>query len=193
MSFSRIPKITGGPGNLAISVEWLTSHLRFDIGDEDSLIMGYIQAATDYWQKYTNQLFITQEVTQKFSCFEEMLSTPLYWWPVQDIESITYIKTDNSESVDIKSLFELNDYADPVYICLADDASTPTDLKTGQNVITLKYNAGYGDTDIDIPHNIRQAIRLEASRHFSQRVNEQQSREMSSLAHQLMSLEKRKV
>ena len=116
---NAFPKRIQDPAEEPVSVEWLTSHLRFDIGDEDNLVAGYIKAARDYYEEITRTAFITQTWEIKLNkWWVDDYVIPS--WPVQSIESIIYTKDDDSTSLDVKSLFELDLYSDPCFLRLAD-------------------------------------------------------------------------
>lgn len=185
---SRVPKITTGPAKEPITVEDLADHLNYSKTSKLGLLEKFIKAATEHWQKYTRQLFITQDVTEKYNCWGEV--GDLYYWPVQSIVSVTYKNTSDG-TTNITSKFELNDYADPACIALKDGESLPSDMKDGLNVITVVVRCGYGDDETDVPWNISQAISLLAAAFFINRKNPEKRREMWSLAHELMALEKR--
>lgn len=166
---SAFPKRIVDPAKEPVSVDWLKSHLRFDIDNEDTLISDYIKATTSYYEELTRTAFITQTLEVKLNDF-----WPEYYmipnWPIQEVLSVTYTKFDNSQSADIKNLFKIDLYSDPCWLTYHDGFGID-DLKDDFNVITIRYKAGFGDDETDVPEAIRQAIRLRASAFFGNRTD----------------------
>jgi uncharacterized phiE125 gp8 family phage protein len=163
------PKLITAPATEPVDAEWLKSHLRFDIEDEDGLIDQYISAARQYYEQFCQVSMITQTHEEQLQYWWEGCHE-LYWWPVISISSIKYVDEDNVESSDIQSLFDVDLVNRPAVIQLKDGVDYPDDLKTGLNVIKIRYVSGFGAATA-VPALLKQAITLRASASFANRLN----------------------
>ncbi len=158
------PIQTTPPANLPVSLTDAKLHLRVDHDDEDLLIDGLIEAATDHldgWTGILGRCLEEQEWRQDFDWFAQVIRLPL--WPVNSISSITWrdiagqIATVHSDDYALKS------DALGAYVRFKDGFSYPNGLH--QNAaISVTFNAGYpqaGDPlESTVPAAIKAAILL---------------------------------
>lgn len=164
------PKLITAPAKEPVSVEWLLSHLRFDIGDEDTLVDGFIKASRSHYEKVTDVSFISQTHEESMHQWWEDCHE-LYWWPLQTIVSVSYHKEGETEYTNITDRFEIDTYNDPGLLRLKKGQDFPSDIKDAFNSIKIQYVSGFGDDEEDVPEAIRHAIRLRASSFFKNRTD----------------------
>lgn len=174
-------KIITAPVNLPVTLTDMKAYLRVDTSDDNDLITSLIKAAASLVRNHIKRALITETLELQLDRFnpeygdERLLAlgsgmhtghvasylsgngyVDLQFPPVQSITSITTYDTSNSSSVFSSSNYTLDTERGRVF--LNDGQSWPTDLRD-RAAIQIRYVAGYGDDDTDIPDAIRQAIR----------------------------------
>lgn len=147
--------VTVPPANLAVTLEQVKFHLRLDPTDtsqDDYLTTLLIPAAMQCFEAYTRRILITTT----FRTVQNYLYTSLELFrsPFQSLTSYKY--TVNGSLVDIDaSLYYV--YLKPEYarILLKDGEQYPTNGDDILQGIEAIFKAGFGDTNADIPTDIK--------------------------------------
>ena len=151
------PVRTSAPAALPVSLAEAKAHLRVDHDDDDALIAGLIQAATDHldgWSGVLGRCLVTQTWRQDFDAFASCLPLPL--GPVSAIASVTYRNTAGQlATVDSSDYSLRTDAGGRTYVRFQDDFSTPGDLYEVA-ALSITYTAGYET----VPAPIKTAILL---------------------------------
>lgn len=168
------------PGALPVAVADVKTYLRINTSDDDAMIQGFIEAATDIVEKYTGRKLITQTWQQFMDAFPQNSrldalpegvtdgalseyitgadSFELLLFPVQ---SVTHLKTydgANTAYTMSSSEYFLDSSAEPARLALANDSSWPTTLLRTVNGIEVQFVVGYGLSGTSVPYGLKQAI-----------------------------------
>jgi uncharacterized phiE125 gp8 family phage protein len=151
------------PDGEPLTVDDVKVHLKVPFTDEDGLIAGLISAARERAEAVTGRQLKTatwQLGQDRTPCEALILPKP----PLQEVEFVKYISLDNVLTVWSSANYEVDAPAGPF---AGFGRLQPTPLTSWPSVYDGKFNAlqvrfvaGYGDEDEDVPSAIRQAMLL---------------------------------
>lgn len=118
------------------------AHLRVTASSEDTLITGYLAAATAWIERYTGRKLAAAAVTETFTAFGDYIELSV--GPVNSITSVTYLDAEG----DSQTLADTRLQDGKIYKPLT---GWPSILQ--YSTITVVYNAGYATT----PKELEQA------------------------------------
>lgn len=161
------PRQTVGPAESPVSLADFKLAQRVDYDDEDTIVQGYLDAATahfDGWQGVLGRPLVTQTWSYGFSCWSRRLPIAM---PNTQSVTVTYRDSEDQEQTVAPSEYELvaesggdalvfHDFSAPQ---LFDDAEYP---------ITVTAVQGFGAA-IDVPQPIKAAIMLLAGHWYEHR------------------------
>ena len=158
---------TVAPTLQVISVATFKQHARIDVDDDDTLIAEYLEAATEYVEKYQNRCWRQATYQAVYDCFP---SDGVFYMPVPPLVSVTSIVY--TDSAGDSQTLSTDYYA-------VDAASQPgrVSLKFGQlwpstydqlGSITITFVAGYSSVS-DVPARVKQVVRLLAANSYENR------------------------
>ena len=184
-------KLVTAPAALPVAVADVKTYLRINTSDDDAMLSGFIEAATDIVEKYTGRRLITQTWAQFMDAFpqnsridalpdgvtEGAISEYVYGadsfelllFPVQ---SITHLKTydpANTAYTMSSSDYFLDTASEPCRLALANDASWPTTLLRAIKGIEVQFVVGYGASGSAVPFGLKQAIMEIVGKFYSSR------------------------
>jgi len=136
------------------------NHLKVDFTDDDSLIDLYISAATSVAEKHTWRQLITATYELSLNDFPDAdgpITIPRP--PLQSIVSITYTDTDGNSQTLSASKYQVDTIREPGQVWPETTESWPAVEDERINAVTVKFKAGYGDNESDVPQQIRHAIK----------------------------------
>jgi uncharacterized phiE125 gp8 family phage protein len=148
------------------------NHLNIDYGDDDRLISGLIQAATDYIDGYNGILggraLVTQTWRVQLNAWPcDVIRLPLA--PVQSVSSITYYDADNVQQAFAASgNWALYSDVNAPYVALLSGGSWPTSYYTRLDAIAVTFVAGYGPAKA-VPQAIKLAVMQLAAHWYENR------------------------
>ena len=146
------------PAALPVALQEARDHLRVDHTAEDSLIEGYIAAATDRLdgaEGYLGRALITQVWELALDSFPTQLRLPLP--PCQAIEAISYIAPDGTaDTLDPASYIATGLGSATGAILLFPNGTPPTARRP--DAVTIRFTAGFGTAAATVPAAIRAAI-----------------------------------
>ncbi|PHR57925.1 MAG: hypothetical protein COA43_11150 [Robiginitomaculum sp.] len=148
------PKLVTAPLTYPVDIADVKQHLRVGHADDDTLINGYIAAATGYLDGYVGILgrcLILQTWEQVFDAFSACMRLPLL--PAYSIEEISYTNTAGDQETLAEASYEVLADALGAYVSIL---NTPSNV-SGR--VTITYIAGYGD-ETKVPAPIKAAIML---------------------------------
>jgi uncharacterized phiE125 gp8 family phage protein len=127
---------------------------------EDDYIKSLIKAAREYCQDFQNRAYITQtwELWLDEWPGKDFFKIPLP--PLQDITEILYYGTDDYEYTMDDDDYFIDDKSEPGRVCLNYGKSWPGVTLRSHNGICITFEAGYGDTAVDVPEKVKQAMLL---------------------------------
>ena len=147
------------PAVLPVTLDEAKAHLRVDFAEDDAAIEAYLRAAAERYDGRDGLLgrcLISQTwelVLDRFPVAE--IEIPL--GPVSSVVSITYVRTDGTDTVISPETYVVDQGGTPAWIVPFVRGSWPATMAT-INAVTVRFVAGFGDGPADVPATIRQAI-----------------------------------
>lgn len=152
-----------------ISLAQAKSQCRVDITDDDIYILGLVEGATELVQTITRRALITQTWDWVFDAFPSSRELIVPLPPLQSVTSVKYYDEDDTEATMSSDDYIVDTDTEPGRIVLRNDASWPsTTLRAARGVI-MRFVAGYGDDEEDVPMPIRNAIKLIVGHYYENR------------------------
>lgn len=162
-----------------VSLEEAKDHLRVSDACEDGLIVGLIQAAREYVERFTSRQLITATWAQKLDAFpacrlynhytkvpeSDLIRLPKP--PLQSVSSITYVDTAGVTQTLDPAKYIVDTTEEPARLAPAFGQSWPS-TRQQLNAVTITFIAGYG-LDSLVPSGIRTAMKLLMSNWFENR------------------------
>jgi uncharacterized phiE125 gp8 family phage protein len=81
-------------------------------------------------------------------------------WPLQSVTSIKYTDENNVQATFASSNYVVDTYSEPGRVRLKSSATWPSTTLAALNGLAVEFVAGYGDTPVDLPQRLRQAVLL---------------------------------
>ena len=179
--------ITAPPGNLPVTLEEVKAQARYDLPDEDALILGYARAATEHAEIFLNRALITRSYQLALDDWAAEIRLPMP--DLISVQSIKYDDADGTEQTADPALYQVSTARLPGTIKLNPNQTWPA-LTTAKDMdrIRIDYTAGYGPNPTDVPTQIRQGVLYAAAHYFTERqpVSTQQMREIPGTASALL-------
>lgn len=153
---SPAPVRTVAPTDAPVTLAEAKAHCRVDHTDDDTLIQGLIDAATDHIDGYTGTLgraVMTQTWRQDFACFSDLMRLPLR--PVQYYESIAFFDAENGEQSADSDIYGLYSDALGPYMALL-PGMTPPATYSRRDAVSVTFVCGADEA----PAAIKQAVLL---------------------------------
>jgi uncharacterized phiE125 gp8 family phage protein len=141
------------PANLTVSMATAKSFLRVDWTDEDVTIMSLLKSATETGEELARRAFITQTLEQTFDDWPADSLLTLWRPPLQSVTSVKYTDEDNVEAP--WTDYRTDSKSEPGVILFN---SLPDVALAESGAITVRFVAGYGNSETDVPERIKQAI-----------------------------------
>jgi uncharacterized phiE125 gp8 family phage protein len=150
------------PPTQQIPTAELRAQCRITGTAEDSLLVGYLEAAVGYAQHYTGRSIGQQTLELALDEWPDG-AVELPRGPVLEVKSVKYIDADGNQQTMSSSLWALDDYDDQrSWLVRAVDTEWPA-LRSAANVIKVQYDAG------SVPGAVRQALLMLVAHMYSQR------------------------
>lgn len=170
---SRALNRTTEPTTTPVELDAAKLHARVISDAEDTLLEGYLAAASDRVERYTCRSLITQTWTLKIDSFEDpdvyeggaiIVPRP----PLASVTSITYVDTDEDTQTLSTDVYAVDTSSHPGRIYLKPSQSWPS-LYDKRHAVTITYVAGYGASGADVPAGLMHAMRLLFSHYYENR------------------------
>lgn len=159
-------KLITPPEAEPVSLADAKAHMRIDTGDDDVMISALITAARQEAEKITRRALITQTwelVLDSFPC-EFHLPYPT----LQSVESIKHLDTDGVEQTLSAAHYLVDADTEPARVVPAYGQVWPSTINQIA-AVRIRYIAGYGDADTDIPTAIKQWIMIKVATLYENR------------------------
>jgi uncharacterized phiE125 gp8 family phage protein len=154
-------QVISPPASEPVSLSELKAHLRLNDDSEDALLIGFIKAAREFFERYTGRIVLPTTLRQHVY----YLTGPVYLMRgnVTSIEDFYYYDQNDS-------LTELTEYHEdtislPSSVWL-DSYPTTSPTKTPNAYVT--FVAGWADTNA-VPEMVKVGIKLLAAHYYEQR------------------------
>ena len=150
-------------------------HLRVDHDTENTLINGYIELARLEVEKITRRALITQTWDLWMDAFPDDDELKLPKPPLQSITSIKYYDVNNVEATMSSSDYFVDMKSTPGRVGLASGKSWPGTALRDLSGVVIRFVAGYGSLNTDVPRNQRLAMMLLIGHYYENREASSQS------------------
>ncbi len=145
-----------------VTLEEVKRHLRIDTADDDEYLNTLIDASLAHLEAVSGLKLITQTWREFFDCPPRNAVFRLGIWPVQTIlEMRIYDASGNFHSIP-NSFLDLDHVSSPARL----EVTAPVSPAKSMNGIEIDIVAGFGDTSLDIPDNLRRALLLLISHNY---------------------------
>lgn len=142
------------PTEFPVTLEEAKAQCRVTHTSEDTLIEGYIAAATAYVEKQISLSLMTRTYALTLDEFADTIELPR--GPVQSVTSVEYVDEDGATATVDAETYTVDLSSKPQWIVLNSDYSWPA-VMTGVNMVTITYVAGADalpDDLTDVKHAI---------------------------------------
>lgn len=140
-----------------LSLSDLKHHLRVDTSDDDAYLLGLITAARMHIESVTQGALITRTLEWVADDFQACIA--LEQPPLQSVTSVKYIDSAAIEQTVSSSVYTVDTDSRPGRVYEADGQSWPSP-KGIPNAVRIRYVAGFGNTDADVPEPIKLAMKV---------------------------------
>lgn len=161
-------KIVTAPAVEPVTLTEAKSHLRISGYDNHAELAIFIASAREHTERLLNRALITQTIDLYLDAFPEKIELPLS--PVQSVTSINYTDVDGATQLLASSGYTVTVAAEPAYIIPSYGNSWP-DSRAVPEAVVVRYVAGYGAAETDVPDSIRSAILLLVGHLYENREN----------------------
>lgn len=151
-------RLIAAPLTTPVSLSEAKAHLRFDDNDEDLLITTYIEAATDYAEKFLGRALIDQTwelVLDAFPTEEIKIPKP----PLIEVLSINYSDPDGLDQVVAAANYYVDNASEPGWVVPQGGSLTWPATLDAINAVRIRYRAGFIDNGSPPSANVPSAIR----------------------------------
>ncbi len=158
------------PGTEPLLITEAKAHLRIDTTDEDIYIKSLIKASRQFAETFMRRSIIDQtwdmfldHFPRREGCIEPPNPT------LSSVTTIKYLQESDGAQVTLdasKYIVDVN--RDPGRIVPAFDEEWP-DTRHQINAVEIRFIAGYGESDEDVPDEIRHGIKIMVSHLFEVR------------------------
>ena len=151
-----------------LTLEETKKHLKVTFTEEDVLIATIITAVRQAWEMVSGMALLQQTWEAAYPCFPWSGGFVLPRPPLLSVTSVTYIDENGAPQTLAASEYTVDTRAFPGELVPAYNKTWPSTREV-PNAVVIKYVAGYGDEEADVPEPIRAALRLEAGTHYYNR------------------------
>jgi uncharacterized phiE125 gp8 family phage protein len=146
--------LIAAPAAMPVTLAQAKAHLRVTSTTEDELISGLVETATQYLERDTGLALINQQWRAWFDRPPADGIIRLLRHPVRAIVSVTVYDGDGNPAVLAGSDYYLNLAMRPPRLRLKDSVSA----QSRANGIEIDFDAGFGETGVDVPDILKRAI-----------------------------------
>lgn len=159
------------PGIEPIRLTDLKNDIRVDgdLTEDDFLIAGQLTAARRWVEKKLSRALISQTLEITLDAWPKGDKLEIPRAPLQSITSIKYYDTDHTEYTMSSDDYFVDTASSPGRVVLNYGATWPSGTLRPVNGVVVRFVAGYGDEEDDVPEHMVQAIRLLAGHWYENR------------------------
>lgn len=161
------------PGTSPVTLDEVKAQARVEVDDDDVLLQGFIDAATQYAERETQRAFIEQQWEMILDCFphEGEIEIPLP--PLISVDEIAYL---NSQAVETpwdvsnyRVIAPAGPYAGKGRVVLRNGKAFPTGIINEAASIYVRFTAGYGTYPESVPQMLKTAIQVHVAEMYENR------------------------
>jgi uncharacterized phiE125 gp8 family phage protein len=146
-------RLITAPATEPVSLATAKAYLRVDGSDDDTLITSLIKAAREKGEELSRRAFITQTWEQIIGAWPVHFRLKIYRPPLQSITSVKYLDSDSVEHTWTDYVTDIR--GEPGVIVFK---TLPGDALLESSAITVRFVAGYGSADSNVPERLKTAI-----------------------------------
>ncbi len=174
MTDLTVLSLVTAPAVMPISIDEVRLQCGLESNDHDELLEGYIAAATEYAETYTDRALILQTWDLTLDAFPAGLSIFVPRPPLLDVTWVKYTDAGGTLQTwdEASYLVDTSAYgtAQQGRISRVQATEWPV-VRTGPNAVTIRFRAGYGTTGESVPMVIRVAMKQFIAEAWSIRAN----------------------
>lgn len=140
-----------------------------DLTADDFLISAHLASARRYIEKVVDRALITQTLELTMDAWPTGDRFELPRPPLQSVTSIKYYDTDHAEYTLSSDDYYLDTASSPGRVVLEFGSTWPAVALRSVNGIIIRFVAGYGDEESDVPEHLAHAVRLLAGHWYENR------------------------
>jgi uncharacterized phiE125 gp8 family phage protein len=148
------------PTEEPITLDEAKQHLRVDIDDDDTYIMGLIIAARMIAEERTNRALITQTWDMIIDDFPMGDTIKLRKPCLQSVESVNYTDSSGIEHIMPDTDYVVDTNSVPGRVFLGFAKIWPVVVLQPAASVRIRFTAGYGDTADAVPQGLKNAMLL---------------------------------
>ncbi|NTV25930.1 MAG: hypothetical protein HGB01_06940 [Chlorobiaceae bacterium] len=150
-------KRTSGPATPVVTTDEVKQYGRISNSAQDSMLSDLITSATAEVEELTNRALITQTWSYIIGGFPGV-AIRLPKSPLQEVDSIRYTDHNGDLQTVDPEIYQVSTAREPGEIRLKPGCQWPTVDHTSAEPVTITYLVGYGESGLEVPQKIRQAI-----------------------------------
>lgn len=157
-----------------VLIDTVKQSAHIDHNIEDDIIRVWIRTARILAEAFHRKAYVTRTYDLTLDNFPAM-PFDIPYPPLQSITSIKYYGTDDTEySIDLNTVIQVDTSGIPGRIGLKYQQIFPTTVLRDMASVIIRFVAGYGDKESDIPENIKDAICLYCTYRNENRAGEEE-------------------
>lgn len=147
------------PAGLPVELALVKQHCRISHDKEDTLLLGYIGAARDYFESHTNRTLICTTYKERWSCFPaDGTEIHLRFVPAMlPVVAIRYYDTANELQTLDASSYAAMSQGDGHSCVYHNDGSWPATYSR-PDAVEIEYAAGHAEDSSGVPDKAKQCI-----------------------------------
>lgn len=161
-------KLVTAPAGQVISTDEAKSHSRIDISDDDTLVAGFIQAATNWVETFLRRALVTRTYDLFLDAWPDGDTITIPRPPLVSVASVTYTDDAGSEATFASSNYVVDAVSAPGRVVLTASAGWPSATLQVVNGVVVRFDAGYGVATA-VPQVFKQAIYLLTAHFYEHR------------------------
>jgi len=157
-----------------VALQTLKDHLKVTDTAEDTLLAGYISAASAWVEDYVKRPLITRTMKLTLDAFPTSGQIELLLPPVTAVSHVKYYNEAGALSTLSSDDYwtVLNEANGPGLVILKSSASWPVLQDDRPRAVEVTFVCGYGSTAATVPNEIRQAVLILAAHLWDARLKE---------------------
>lgn len=141
------------PANPTVSTATAKTFLRVDHSADDALIASLVKAASETGEGIARRAFVTQTLEMTVDDWPSDSILAVFRPRLQSVTSVKYL--DESAAEFVWTDYTVDAKSEPGKIIFH---SLPSAALLESGAITVRFTAGYGNSESDVPETIKQAV-----------------------------------
>lgn len=151
------------PAVLPLTLEEAKAHARVEVDEEDALISGLIASAVEFAETYTQRALVEQQWEASYDCFPEDRWIDIPRPPLLSVDEIVYLDSNGDEqtldAANYRVIAPVGPTCTKGRVLLRSGKTWPAVIDE-QASVTVRFTAGYGAYEADVPQQIKTALAI---------------------------------